>query len=246
MDSSQEGSPMTNTFVNGYDDTVKFNAIQALNAVLVQIEETCSSITGIFREKLGGIEQRDAVTNVQVGVKQSSFITKQYYQIMDLMTREILLDILNLTKIVYKKGLSGTLILGDRLNKIFTALPEHYTVSDYDINIGDSSDIIKEEESMKQLAMEFTKSQLVDADIILDMMTSKSLTKMKEDIKLSLENKRIENNQLGKLQQQAEEMSKQLKQLQQENQKLTAQVQKQNSDKMQMEQERLQFDKELG
>ena len=49
----------------------------------------------MFREKLGGIEQRDAVTNVQVGVKQSSYITKQYYQIMDLITREILLDILD-------------------------------------------------------------------------------------------------------------------------------------------------------
>lgn len=246
VDSSQEGMPMNNTNINGYDDTVKLQAVQALNLVLQQIEETCSSITGIFREKLGGIEQKDAVTNVQVGVKQSSYITKQYYQIMDLMTREILLDVLNLTKIVYKKGITGTLILGDRLNKIFTALPEHYTVSDYDINIGDSSDIMKEEEAMKQLAVEFTKGQLVDADIILDMMTSKSLTKMKEDIKLSLENKRIENNQLGKLQQQAEQLQQQLKQLEQENQKLQQQLQRNNDEKMQMERERLQFDKELG
>ena len=32
------------------------------------------------------------------------------------------LDILNLTKIVFKDGVSGTIILGERYNKIFTAL----------------------------------------------------------------------------------------------------------------------------
>jgi hypothetical protein len=32
------------------------------------IEETVSSITGVFRERLGGIEQRDAVHNVEVGM----------------------------------------------------------------------------------------------------------------------------------------------------------------------------------
>jgi hypothetical protein len=34
---------------------------------------------------------------------------------MDLVTREILLDSLNCAKIVYSKGLTGTLILGNKL-----------------------------------------------------------------------------------------------------------------------------------
>jgi hypothetical protein len=34
---------------------------------------------------------------------------------MDLVTREILLDSLNCAKDVYKKGLTGTLILGNKL-----------------------------------------------------------------------------------------------------------------------------------
>ena len=112
---------MANTTFGGYDDTIKLQTIQAIDLAIQRNEETCSMITGVFREKLGGIEQRDAVTNVQVGVKQSSYITKQYYQIMDLITREILLDILDLSKIVYKNGVSGTLILGEKLNQIFTA-----------------------------------------------------------------------------------------------------------------------------
>jgi len=246
IDSSQEGMQMANTTFGGYDDTIKLNAIQAINLAIQTNEEECSLITGVFREKLGGVEQRDAVTNVQVGVKQSGLITKQYYQIMDLMTREILIDILNLAKIVYKKGISGTLILGDRLNKIFTALPEYYTASDHDIHIVDSAEIIKEQETIKQYGMELLKGNLLDPETLLELMTAKSLTRMKEDVKTSLTKKKKENDQISQLSQQAEQLQQQLKQLEQENQKLTSQVQKQNGEKMQMEQERLQFDKELG
>jgi hypothetical protein len=42
---------------------------------------------------------------------------------MDILTEEILTDCLNEAKIVYKKGLTGTIILGDKYQKIFTALP---------------------------------------------------------------------------------------------------------------------------
>lgn len=244
FDSSQEGVQI-NTAFNGYDDTVKGEAIQALNLVLQNIEETCSSITGVFREKLGGIEQRDAVTNVQVGVKNSSYITKQYYQLMDLMTRDMLIDIINISKIVYKKGLSGTLVLGDRLNKIFTALPEHFTFTDYDLNISDSTDVIQEQTEIKQLAMEFVKGGIVEPDIILEMMTSKSLTRMKEDVSASLNKKRKENNQLGQLNQQVQELDKQLKQTTTEAQKLQKQVEQLNAEKVKLEKDRLAFEKEL-
>jgi hypothetical protein len=64
---------------------------------------------------------------------------------MDLVTREILLDCLDCAKITYKDGLTGTLILG-KYQKIFTALPEHFTVTDYDIHLTTSSEIMKEME----------------------------------------------------------------------------------------------------
>jgi hypothetical protein len=31
------------------------------------VEQTVSSITGVFRERLNGIEAKDAVTNVKIG-----------------------------------------------------------------------------------------------------------------------------------------------------------------------------------
>lgn len=245
IDSSQEGTQMANTTFGGYDDTIKLQAIQAINLAIQTNEEECSMITGVFKEKLGGIEQKDAVTNVQVGVRQSAYITKQYYQVMDLMTREMLIDILNLAKIVYKKGISGTLILGDRLTKIFTALPEYYTTSDYDIHVTDSSEIVKEQETIKQLGMELTKGNLLDAESLLELITSKGLTRMKEDVKLSLAKKKKETDQLGKLSQQVEQMNKQLKDATQEAQKLQSKVEKLNADKIQIEKDKLEFQKQL-
>jgi hypothetical protein len=63
---------------------------------------------------------------------------------MDVIVEEILLDALNLAKIVFKNGLTGTIILGDKLQRVFTALPEFFTISDYDIHIVTSTDITRQ------------------------------------------------------------------------------------------------------
>ena len=41
----------------------------------------------------------------------------------------MLLGALNQAKITYKKDLTGTIILGDHYQQVFTALPEHFTVN---------------------------------------------------------------------------------------------------------------------
>jgi hypothetical protein len=60
IDTSQEGQVNTgqaplNTMFNGYDDTVKVQAVQAIQLAIDSIEQTASSITGVFRERLNGI-----------------------------------------------------------------------------------------------------------------------------------------------------------------------------------------------
>jgi hypothetical protein len=69
-----------NTIFNGYDDTIKAQTVQAIQIAIDSVEQTASSITGVFRERLNGIQQKDAVTNVQTSVNNSFIITKQYYQ----------------------------------------------------------------------------------------------------------------------------------------------------------------------
>ena len=250
IDTSQEGQVNTgqaplNTMFNGFDDTIKVQAIQAIQLAIDSIEQTASSITGVFRERLNGIQQRDAVTNVQTGINNSFTITKQWHFQMDLVTREILLDSLNCAKIVYDKGLTGTLILGNKLQKLFTALPKYYTVTDFDIHIITSSEIIKEMEQIKAVVPEFIKGGIVSADILMDIMTAKSLSEMKSTVNKSIKKQKAENNQIQQLTQQVEELQGNLQQTQQQLQQAQQKVEQLNEAKLQIEREKIQLQYKL-
>lgn len=65
------GQAPINTIFNGFDDTIKVQSIQAIQLAIDSIEQTVSSITGVFKERLNGISQKDAVTNVQTSVNNS-------------------------------------------------------------------------------------------------------------------------------------------------------------------------------
>lgn len=246
IDSSQEGrndngnAPL-NTIFNGFDDSLPANAIQALDLAIQSVESTVSSITGVFRERLNGIEQHDAVSNIKQGVNNSFIVTKHYFQQMDLITCEILLDCLNQAKKTYKNGLTGTLILGDTQQQIFTALPENYTITDYDIHIISSTEVMQDMQTIKQIVPEFLKSQQMPAEVIIEAMTSKSLSDLKYKVKKALKVQKEENNQLQQLQQKLEETSQQAQQMQQQLQQAQKKIESLNENKMQLEQQKMQL-----
>lgn len=244
-DSSQEGD-IINTAFNGYDDTIKIQTIQAIDLAIQRVEETCSTITGVFKEKLGGIEQKDAVTNVQVGVTQSTYVTKQYYQLMDLVTREMLSDLLDIAKKVYKNGVYGVLVLGEKLNSVFTALPEHFTFTDFDIHIVDNSELRREQETIKGILNEFAKAGVVDPEIIIEAVTAKGLTELKADVIGALNKKKEENNVTAQLDQQVKQLDQQLKQATQQTENLQKEVARLNEEKIKLERDRLAFEQEVG
>lgn len=250
IDTSQEGQVNTgqaplNTMFNGFDDTVKAQAVQAIQIVIDSLEQTASSITGVFRERLNGIQQRDAVTNVQVGINNSFIITKQWTFEMDKLLEEMLTDALNVAKIVYDKGLTGTIILGHKLQKIFTALPKYYTNTDFDIHIITSAEITKQIEQIKQVVPEFIKGGIVSPDILMDIMTAESLSEMKMQVKKALRKQKAENNQIQQLTQQLEEAQNNLQQMQQQLQQATQKIEQLNEAKMQLEQTKIQLQNQV-
>ena len=249
-DSYQEGTQLINTTFNGFDDTIKAQAIQAFQMVLESIEQQACSITGVFQEKLGGIQQRDAVSNVKVGIRQSTLLTKQYFSAMDLMYKEVNYDLLNLAKIVFKNGITGTLINGTRLNQIFTALPEYYTMTDFDIHIQDSTETFQDKENLKATSVELIKSGQVDPTMIFNIMTAKNVGELKEYIEDAVQSKKQENDivaqlqqQLQQAQQQAQQLQQQLQQTVQQNEKLQKELEKNSADKMQLEQQRVEIER---
>lgn len=247
VDTSQEGRAFNNnTSFAGFDDTIKAQTIQAFDLALERLEETCSSITGVFRERLNGIEQRDAVTNVQTSVNNSYIITKQYYLQMDTLVVNMLQDSLNVAKKVWKKGLTGVLVLGDKYQKIFTALPEHFTFTDYDVHITASSQILQETQQVRSLSIELIKSGLVQADVAIDAATARSLTELKRRVQEGVAKAKEENMNMSKAQQQIQELQQQLQQAQSEMQKAQQKVEQLNEARIQIDQQRFEREYEVN
>lgn len=236
IDTAQDGIQNINTIYNGFNDSLDPGTIEAFQISLQIIETTVSSITGVFKERLGGIEQRDAVANVEVGMQQSYIITKRYYQAMDTLVKEMLTDCIDAAKIVYKNGLTGQLVLGNR-KQIFTISPEYYTSTSYDINLADSAEIIKEQNEIKQLSTAYMQSNMMDPEILMIISTSKSLTEMKELAMKAIKEKKMENAQLQKLQQMLEEAQRQQQELQKQLEKSTQKITQLNERKLAIEQQ---------
>lgn len=233
FDSSQEGEVINTAFTNN-DDSVSLPAIQAIQLGIEIIENTVSSITGVFRERLNGIQPRDAVANVEAGMEQSYIITKQYHQAMETLVSEILVDCINLAKKVYKHGQTGQVVLGNQ-NQIFTLLPENFAFTDYDIHLADSQEIVKEQDKIQQYALELTKGNMVDPVDFVNIASSKSLTEMRELIYKSAAQKKKENNQLQQMAQQLEQAQNQVKQMQQQLEQTTRKLATLNEQKLVIE-----------
>lgn len=248
---AEGGERMTNTTFNGYDDTVKAQSIQAIQIAITAVEQQASAITGVLPERLAQYEQRDAVTNVQLGVRMSGLLTKQYFETMDIMYKEVNYDLLNLAKLIFPKGLTGTLVLGTKYSKIFSALPEYYTVTDFDIHIEDSSKAFKDIETMKSVNLELVKAGLSDPMLSVNIATATGVTELKRYVSTAMETKKKENDLVAQLKQQldqskqeGESIAKQNEELQKQIAQLTKQLEASSADKIRLESEKVAIERE--
>lgn len=250
IDSSQEGAQMMNTIFNGYDDTIKAQSIQAIELAMQSIERQVSMITGVLPEAMAQYEQRDAVSNVQLGVKTTMLLTKQLFKAMDILYKEANYDMLNLSKLVWPNGMTGTIVLGNK-TQIFTALPEYYTVTDFDVHIEDSAKSFQDVQSLRAISGELVRGGAADLSDVTNIMTASSMTELKRDINRSIAKKKEENNMLSQMQQQIQqyeqtikEMESTMKSLQQQNTQLNSQLQKNNQIQLDLEAQRVAIERE--
>lgn len=223
IDSSQDGAQMMNTIFNGFDDTVKAQSIQAITLAMQSIEYQVSKITGVLPEAMAQYEQRDAVSNVQLGVKTTMLLTKQFFKAMDVLYKEANYDMLNLAKLVWPNGVTGTLVLGN-YSEIFTALPEHYTVTDFDLHIEDSTKSYQNVQSLIAIGGELIRAGAADLADITNIVTATSITELKRNIDKSIAKKKAENDIINQMQQQIQQYEQGIKDMEKQNTELQNQV----------------------
>jgi hypothetical protein len=219
INTAQEGSSAMNTVFQSYDNSLDLQAIEGYNLLLSIIEDTVSSITGVPRQMLADIEQREAVGNVQTSMRQAMVMNKGLFNLMDSMMRQSLTDMVDLSKVSFKEGRYGATLLGDYRSKIFSIEPTHFCFSDHDIHVVDTSQITQDKTKIDQLTMELVKAQQLTASIAYDVITSNSLAEANTKAKRGI-------GETDRMNQQLQQASQKIKELESQIQQLTAQATK--------------------
>lgn len=144
------------------------------------------------------------------------------------------------------------------LTKVFEILPEHYTITDYDVHIEDSTQSYQNMQSLVAISGELVKSGAADLADITNIITANGITELKKSINKSINKKKAENDMIGQLQQQVQQYEQSIQDIQKQNQQLQQQLQQAQSqlernnqykweleaEKLSLEKERLRHDKE--
>jgi hypothetical protein len=218
------------------------NAVQALELVMESIEKQADTLTGVNRYMLGIMEERDAVENVRVGIKQGSLVTKDLLDLIRKGRLMMLSDLIKISKFKYKKGKKLSYIMGNK-SYVYTLLPDHYAHTDYNINIVDSD---QERTKMKNLVttiVELTKASTMHPKILLELSSISNVHELMRTARKFIREWEAENNQLQQLNQQVEQLTGQLDQLTKELQKRDSEISKLQNKLTTHSQDRLKLDK---
>jgi len=211
IDPTEQGAQMFNHY-GDFDNTVDGNALQSINGILQQLEHQADIIAGTSPQMLGNIEEREAVSNVRQGMKQTMMINHSLFELFRANQNRIMSDLLRMAQITYRDGRKISYIAGSD-SYTFEILPDKFSFTDYAIAISYASKDTVKVEQMRALAKELVNSGVVDPDTITTAVLSDSITEISRIISAGWAKKKAETDQIGQAQQQIEQQNKQLKEM---------------------------------
>lgn len=208
LDTSQDGTAQFNNY-GTFDHSLDGRAIAAIDGTIKLLEQNATFVSGTSPQSLGQIEEREAVSNVRVGIKQTSFITKPLRDKFRYLLNQLMTDMVNNSQLAWSDGKKGSYIIGDTHLVSFT-LPEKKLLSSYNVTIVDDGIEEQKREILNQLSIEFVKNGLVSPDISIKLVSVTSLKEAEELLIDSMEETTNRNQQLQEMQQQIEQLTQQL------------------------------------
>lgn len=208
---------------SGYGDfkaSISSDGIAAINAIIEGLERQADILTGVNRHMYQAAEQRDAVSNVKVGVRTGSLITKDLFELLYTSQKHALEDLINQGKLTYKKGKRGSYILGNQ-TVFFDLDPKNYCFTDFNIHVVNSSKETIKLEKLNALATQLVGAGTLDSHVLLKLALVDSTTEVYDLLEKNMEEKEEENNQLEQLNQALEQMEQTVKQYEEQLNKLT-------------------------
>ena len=218
FDGSQPGAEKFQHY-GDFHNAITGDAINALNAIIQQLESQADMAAGINANMRGITEQREAVSNVKTGITMISYATKHYYTAIDYLFEKTLISLLDNLKEAFPTGFSGTYYKAGN-KKSFNAAPQHYRSSLFLVAVKrDDTDVIQLEK-LKGMINELAVNTVIDPKnlILSQMATSKQEV---QDLAIkAFEIAEKKNDIVGKLEQQLAQQEEGIKGLQDQNKKL--------------------------
>lgn len=211
IDPTEPGAQLFNHY-GEFDNSVNGQSLQAIDLILKSMERQADVTAATNPQMLGMIAERDAVSNVKQGIRQSLMINADLFNLIRTNQKRLLTDMLNISKICYQKGKKGAYIVGSE-SYLFNIIPQNLCFSDFAINISYSSKDAAKLADMKAVAKDLITAGALDPDTIIHIILSDSTTEVKQIIDKAWTNKKIETGEVSKATQAAEQLQQQVQQL---------------------------------
>ncbi len=219
IDPTEDGASLFQHY-GDFDNSLPANAVQSINLVLEGLEAEADIVTGINRHMYAAAEQRDAVSNVKVGIKQTTLITKDMFELLNDCHGQMLVDLINQGRTTYKRGKRGSYIVGAR-QVIFDIQPENFCFTDYNIQVISTSKENAKLAKLDALVPELVGKGAISDDVLIKMTMMDSTTEILSLLNKSMAEQAAKNDiseQLSgeneQLNQQLQELTKQMEQMQ--------------------------------
>lgn len=231
IDPTEDGATMFQHY-GDFDASVDGNAIQGIETVLTSLALQADIISGVPKQMLGIIEERDAVENVRAGMNQVSVLSLEMFRDVD----KLLASTMQLTLDAFKYAYKDQKVIGVKRNGIamipFVVDSSKFAMSDHSISVISAG--IENAKLMKiqQLAKELLSGGAVDPDVVVKLVNTKSVVQAEFMLTKAIEKKKEETANLEQMQQQMEEASNTIKQLEEEVKRLENNAQKLEEEKL--------------
>lgn len=234
IDPTEEGANLFQHY-GDFSNAISGDSINAINAILESLTVQADVVSGVPRQMLGVIEQRDAVQNVQAGMKQVSVLSLEMFKDIDRALCQGLQESLDLYKWSYKnKPKEGIYKTGTALVP-FIVSPTDFSFTSYRVSVVSAGIENPKLIKIQTLATEFAKLGMVDPDVLVKIVNKKSVHEIETILQEAVAKKKEESSNIQQMQQTIESLQAELKKAQADNARLVNNASQQSKEKLALE-----------
>jgi len=238
VDPTEEGAALFQHY-GEFNASIDGNTITSINAILENLAVQADIISGVPRQMLGIIEERDAVENVRVGINQVSILSLETFRDIDRGVCNGVQGTLENFKYAYRNMPKKGIIKNGAAMIPFVVLPENFSLVDYKVSVISSGIEAAKLVKIQTLAKELANTGAIDPDILISIVNKRSVVEVEKMLKESVARRKEEQGTIQNLQQQLEEAGKQVQQMEAEINRLTNNAVENDKERLKVQREEM-------